>query len=197
MIAVLLALMAAQPELLDRTLAIVGGQPVTLSDAQAAMALGLVEPDRRADPIPGVTSQLIDRELVLREVQRYAPPAPSEAAIDARLDEIRQRLKDAAALTRILDEHGLTESRLRAWVRDDLRSQAYLAQRFESASVPSDAEIALAYARARAEFDQAGRTFEQAVPILRDRLVESRRRELIADWVADLRRRTDVVVLPR
>lgn len=197
MIALLLTLTLTQPELLDRTLAIVGGQPITLSDAKAAMALGLVEPDRSGDPIPGVTSQLIDRELILREVQRYAPPAPSEAAIDARIDEIRQRLKDAAALSRVLDAHGLTESRLRAWVRDDLRSQAYLAQRFESASVPSDAEITQAYARTRAEFDAAGRTFEQAVPIVRDRLVELRRRELIRDWIADLRRRTDVVVLPQ
>lgn len=192
-----MALTLAQPELLDRTLAIVGGQPITLSDARAAIALGLVETDRSADPVAGVTSQLIDRELILREVQRYAPPAPSESAIDARLDEIRQRLTDTAALARMLDAHGLTEARLRAWVRDDLRSQAYLAQRFESASVPSDAEITLAYTRDRAEFDQAGRTFEQAVPIVRDRLVELRRRELIRDWTADLRRRTDIVVLPQ
>ena len=40
-------------------------------------------------------------------------------------------------------------------------------------------------------------TFEQAAPIVRDRLIASRRRELIVDWVSDLRRRTDVVVLPQ
>jgi hypothetical protein len=38
-------------------------------------------------------------------------------------------------------------------------------------------------------------SFEQAAPVIRDRLIASRRRELIADWVADLRRRTDVVIL--
>ena len=39
-----------QPELIDRTLAIVGGQPITLCDARTALALGLVE-GRGADPI--------------------------------------------------------------------------------------------------------------------------------------------------
>jgi hypothetical protein len=182
-------------ELLDRTLALVGGQPITLSDARTAIALGLVEPDRTADPVPGVVRQLVDRELILREVQRYAPAPPSDSAVDARLDEIRKRFEDAAALTDVLDQYGFSEARLRAWVRDDLRTQSYLAQRFASASTPTDSEIEQAYARTRAEFDKTGTTFEQAAPMVRDRLIASRRRELVADWVSDLRRRTDVVIL--
>lgn len=182
-------------ELLDRTLALVGGQPITLSDARAAMALGLVPTDRSVNPIPGVTARLVDRELILREVQRYAPAPPSESAVDARLDDIVKGLADASALTRVLETNGFTDTRLRAWIRDDLRTQAYLAQRFASASTPTETEIAQAYTRARAEFDKAGQTFEQAAPIVRDRLVESRRAELIADWVSDLRRRTDVVIV--
>jgi hypothetical protein len=182
-------------ELLDRTLAIVGGQPITLSDARAAITLGLVEPDSTSDPIPGVALQLVDRELILREVQRYAPAAPSQSAVDAALEGVRTRFADAAALARALDIHGFTEERLKTWVRDDLRTQAYLAQRFASASTPTDSEITAAYARAKAAFDKSNTSFEQAVPIIRDRLIASRRRELIADWIADLRRRTDVVIL--
>jgi hypothetical protein len=185
----------AVQELLDRTLALVGGQPITLSDARAAIAFGLIEPDRSAEAMAGVVSRLIDRELVLREVQRYAPAAPSDEAVDARFDEIRKRFADAAALTVALDSHGFTDTRLRAWIRDDLRTQAYLAQRFASASTPSDAEIAQAYARSRVEFDKSGMTAEQATAVVRERLVAARRIELIADWVSDLRRRSDVVVL--
>jgi hypothetical protein len=185
-------------ELIDRTLALVGGQPITLSDARAAMALGLVDVEPSApDAIAAAGRLLIDRELMLREVQRYAPASPGEAAVDARLEEIRKRFADGAAFARLLERHGFTDARLRAWVRDDLRTQAYLAQRFASASLPTDAEIAQAYARARAEFDQRGMTAEQAAPIVRDRLIAARRRELIADWQSDLRRRTDVVILPQ
>jgi hypothetical protein len=72
---------------------------------------------------------------------------------------------------------------------------SYLAQRFASASTPTDAEVSAAFAQQRAEFERAGSTFEQAAPMLRERLVTARRRELIADWVSDLRRRTDVTVI--
>lgn len=190
-IALVGALAVAQPELLDRTLALVGGQPITLSDARGAVALGLI--DATKDSIADLTARLVDRELVLREVQRYAPPAPAESAVEGRLVEVRKRLGDS--LTRILAVHGFTEARLRAWIRDDLRTQAYLAQRFASASLPSDAELAAAYARQRVEFDKSGISFEQAAPIIRERLIDERRRELIVDWVADLRRRTDVVII--
>lgn len=190
--------MAVQPELVDRTLALVGGQPITLGDARAAVAFGLVRTDPAPDAAAGLTALLallVERELVLREVRRYAPPAPSDASVDARYDELRERFPDTAAFNRALVLHGFSDVRLRAWVRDDLRTVAYLAQRFASASTPGDAEIAGAYARARAEFDTAGMTFEQATAVLRERLVAARRAELISDWVSDLRRRTEVVVL--
>jgi hypothetical protein len=184
-----------QPELIDRTLALVGGQPITLSDARAAIALGLVEIPKGGDPIASATSALVDRELVLREVQRYAPPAPAETTIDTRLDEIRRRLPASGALAHVLQAHGFTEARLRAWVRDDARTEAYLAQRFASASLPSDTEVAAAYNRQRAQFETAGQSFEQAAPLVRERLIASRRAELLADWLSELRRRTDVVIL--
>ena len=180
-----------QPALLDRTLALVGGQAITLSDVRAAAALQLV--DGANGSIGEVTARLVDRELILREVQRYAPPPPEASAVDARLDQIRKHV--GAPLGPVLDAFGFSETRLRAWIRDDLRTQAYLAQRFASASLPGDAEVAAAYLRDRAEFDKAGLTFEQAAPIVRERLVDARRRELVVDWLSDLRRRTDVVIL--
>jgi hypothetical protein len=194
---VLMLVLAAQPELIERTLAIVGGQPITLGDVRAAVALGLVEAGQAPDPVPGATARLIDRELILREVQRYATPAPDATAVDARMAEIRRRFPDAAAFERVLEVHGFGPERLRAWIRDDLRAQAYLAQRFASASMPADAEIAAAYATRREEFERQGVTFEQARSKLRDEVVASRRRELITDWLSDLRRRTEVVILQR
>lgn len=186
-----LALAAAQPELLDRTVALVGGQAITLSDVRAALALGLVD-DGKAT-VAEATSRLIDRELILREVQRYSPPPPEASAVEARLADIRNRA--AGPLGPLFEKFGFTETRLIAWVRDDLRTEAYLAQRFASASVPGDAEVSAAYLKQRAEFDKAGMTFEQAAPVVRERLVSERRRELVTDWLSDLRRRTDVVIM--
>src|SRR5688572_1623049 len=190
-LAIVAALTVAQPELLDRTLALVGGQPITLSDARAAIALGLI--DNPKGSMTDVTMRLVDRALVLCEVQRYAPATAEESLVESGLAATRRRLGGAFNAT--LEAPGLTETRVRGWIPDDLRTQAYLAQRFASASLPSDSEVAAVYNRQRAEFDTSGLTFEQAAPIVRERLIEERRRELVVDWVADLRRRTDVVIL--
>ena len=187
----LLTMLMSQPELLDRTVALVGGQAITLSDVRAALALGLIDDDKVT--VAEAIARLVDRELILREVQRYAPPPPEASAVEARLAEIRKRA--GGELAPLFEKHGFTEARLTAWVRDDLRTDAYLAQRFASASVPGDAEVSAAYLRQRAEFDQKGLTFEQAAPIVRDRLVAERRRELVIDWLSDLRRRTDVIIV--
>jgi hypothetical protein len=184
-----------QPELIERTLALVGGQPITMGDVRAVTALGLL--DANLSPGADAVSRLVDRELILREVERYAPAVPPDAAVDARLAEIRKRFPDAAAMTRVLETTGFSEVRLRSWVRDDLRGQAYLAQRFASASTPTEAEVSRAYGEQRPQFDKQGLTFEQAAPAIRERLINARRIELINDWLSDLRRRTDVVILPQ
>jgi hypothetical protein len=182
-------------ELVDRTLALVGGQPITLSDARGALALGLIDagsPSR----IDDVAGRLIQRELILREVQRYAPGAPPESVVDTRLEQVRKRFADAAAMNRVLEANGFTEARLRAWLRDDVRTESYLAQRFASASTPTDADIAREYTASKAEYDTRFATFEQATPAIRERLVQLRRAQLIIDWVSDLERRTEIVRLP-
>lgn len=193
MAALLLALVLVQPAaLIERTLAIVGGRVITWSDQRTAMALGLVEGDGLA-----ALERLVERELMLREVERYAPPEPPDSAIEARVNDLGRRYEtgDSRSLDGLLDAGGFTRDRLRAWVRDDLRIAAYLGQRFAAVGAPSDQEVAAAYAREQAAFERAGLTFAAAAPGLRDRLSAEHRRELIADWIADLRRRADVTIL--
>jgi hypothetical protein len=150
------ALAQGGPELIERTLAIIGGQAITLTDVRAAMALGLIEVPVGADPVPAATKLLIERALVLREVERYAPAEPSDADIEARVRTTVARYPTIEAFRAALAAVAFSDDELRAWARDDLRMAAYIEQRF------TDVE---------------------------------RRRDLIADWIADLRRRTPVVEL--
>ena len=123
-------------ELIERTLAIVGGQAITLSDVRAALALGLIDEAATGDAVGPATQQLIERSLVLREVQRYAPAEPAETAIDARVAVLSTRFPTADALRAALATVAFSELHLRAWARDDLRIAAYLDQRFAAAGSP-------------------------------------------------------------
>jgi hypothetical protein len=126
MVMAAMASVAGQPQLIDRTLAIVGGAAITLSDVRTAMALGLVNKTQDVDI---ATEALVQRALILREVERYAPPDPEPALVAQRLAALAARM-DPDAWRRTLAAGGFTDSRLRAWVRDDLRISAYLDQRF-------------------------------------------------------------------
>lgn len=179
-------------ELLERTLAIVGGAVVTQSDVSLALTLGLVEGPAAASADSALAA-LVDRWLMLHEVARFAPAEPAATAVEARLAALRARAGDADVIARRLSEAGRAASYLAAWVRDDLRIAAYLEQRFASTGTPSEPDVAAYAQRQAAEFEAAGLTGDAALAAARTRLIEERRRELIADWLADLRRRTNVV----
>ena len=190
-----LAAETAAAELIDRVLAIAAGRVVTLSDAHAALATGLVDASGADDQIAAAMSALIDRELVLAEADRYAVPEPDEAALAARLVALRAAVAGRAG-GRPLAELGLDDGRLREIARQDLRIQAYYGQRFGGAQ-PSDAEVEAYYNSHPEEFTRGGVQLPLAEvrDAARQRLADERRTRVVDEWLAGLRRRADVNVL--
>jgi hypothetical protein len=131
---VLLGCAVVSAETIDRVLAVVGGQLITLSDVTAARDLGLQSADGTPDPIRAVLVKLIDRELILAEVDRYAPPEPSTDAVDREVQRVRERFPSQAALDAALARSGIDQRHLREMLRDDLRIRTYLDQRFATAA---------------------------------------------------------------
>jgi parvulin-like peptidyl-prolyl isomerase len=138
-LATLLALLiawapAVGADTIDRVLAVVNtNQLITLSDVTAARDLGLEAAviDKDApDPVRAVLSKLIDRELILAEVDRYAPPEPSPAAVDNEVQKVRARFASLDAFDAALARSGIDEAHLREILRQELRIAAYITQRF-------------------------------------------------------------------
>lgn len=145
----------ASAEIIDRVLAVVGGVVITQSDATAAFELGLVNVAQTDDPLAAALSKLIDRQLMLTEVERYAPPDPPQETVDRLLQSVRAKFAAPDAYLAALKRSGIDDARLRQILRDQVRIDTYLDQRFTSES----------------------------------------RATLISDWVAGLRRRTDITYL--
>lgn len=152
--AAVLATRPAAAEIIDRVLAVVDGVVITESDVAAMSSFGLAAVES-GDPAASALSQAIDRQLILAEVERYAPPDPSPEAVAARVQQIRRRFPSAAAFEAALRRVGLDDARLEQLARDQLRIESYLGQRFAGAE----------------------------------------RSQLIAEWVAGLRRRADISYL--
>jgi hypothetical protein len=199
-IVVLVALVAAvqsrADEILDRVLAVVGGDLILLSDVSAARELRLVQMPAGADPIGAVLAQLIDRELVLAEVERYAPPEPPASAVEREVDVVRRRFASADAFRAALARTGIDEGHLRETIRENLRISAYLDQRFTVLS-PTEEEVARFYRDSPARFTVNGRLqpYESVRGDAASAWVAARRKQLVDEWIAGLRRRADIIDL--
>ena len=121
---------ARADEVIDRVLAVVAGDLIMQSDVRAARELGLVTANDSGDQDRAVLSQLIDRALILDEVERYAPPEPSPDAIDRAFRAVRGRFASDDAFDAVLARTGFDERQLRSVLRQNLRIRAYLDQRF-------------------------------------------------------------------
>jgi hypothetical protein len=120
----------AQAVTLDRILAIVNGQVITHSDVRTFIDLRLV--DIQDGPVPEVEvlNFLIERRVVLDEVNRFVITEPTSVAVDRRLDLLLNQLPDGLELNLVLDRVGLTVGDLRQLLADEIRREVYLVDRF-------------------------------------------------------------------
>jgi hypothetical protein len=188
----------SRAEVIDRILAVVNRELITLSDVAGAIRLGLVPPAQPgSDPTRVALDALIDRQLELGEANRYQPPEPPDSQIRTRLEAVRSRFTTSAAFDQALVNSGISEEQLRLRLRDDLRIEAYLNQRFGVPRPPSEQELVDYYRTHSADFSTpAGvRPFAEVRDDIRARVSAVQRTTLISEWLESLKRRTEIADL--
>jgi len=182
-------------QLLDRVLARVDTVPITLTDVQSAIGLGIAEIGS-ADAIAEGTQRMIDRQLELTEVQRFPPPEPPPDAVAG--ETARLKMNAGPKLPMLMRSTGLTEQRIADMARDNLRIAGYLDQRFGTIVQVSDDDVAAYYRAHETEFTSGGVVlpYEDAIVLARQRVSSERRRTIVDQWIRDLRSRADVTVNP-
>jgi len=191
-----LVVFPAVDEIIDRVLAVAAGNLIMLSDVRAALEFGFVSPGSAPDPAREVLSRLIDRALVLAEVDRYAPPEPSAEAVDHAVQAVRLRFSSPEAFAAALARVGMGDKHLRETLREDLRIRAYLDQRF-TVVAPTDDDLGRHYRDHPDTFTRNGRLipFDEARQDVAQAVVTERRRALVDEWMVGLRRRAEIVDL--
>lgn len=181
-------------QLLDRIVARVDNYPITLTDVKAAVALGVGNVPRGA-PEAAAVELLVDRQLMLAEVERFAPPEPSAADIAREVEAMTAGA--GGRLAAVTEETGVDEARIRELARESLRIEGYLNQRFGTTTLLSEEEVLQYYRIHPEEFTRDGRLvpFGEAEPTARQRAATARRASTIAQWLRDLRNRAEIVIV--
>ena len=174
-------------DLLDRVLATVEGRVITLSDVRTAVQFGLVAADSPADVMAASLDRLINRLVILSEVERYAPPEPDPAAIREAVAAIRARFVSEEAADAALQ-----------WARNDLRIAQYVRERFAGTAEPSEEDIEGYIRRHEADLRRTGRALDdpEVQRMARERVAAERQEAMVAEWVQGLRARAGVGTTP-
>src|SRR3989304_364788 len=142
-----LALMALLPgalaraELVDRIVAIIDREVVTLSEAEQASEIARARTGAAAAPLVSVVERLIESRLVEREVERFTGEPVSPELVDGALQEVRARFSSETAFLEMLTRNGLSEGELRATLRRQIGVAEYLEQRFRPLTFVTEAQI--------------------------------------------------------
>jgi hypothetical protein len=189
--------LSASAEIIDRILAVVDGRLITLSDARGVVRMGLEPTPATGDAIAATLQTLIDRHLVLSEVDRYGPPEPPTSEIQARVAMLRGRFADAREFETALEEAGMRVEDMERYVRDSLRIESYLGQRFTASIQPREEDLVQYYREHAAAFTRDGvaRPFDEVRAEVRARFVAERRDTLVREWLEGLRRRANITTL--
>jgi hypothetical protein len=184
---------SVQSNVLDRLLAVVNGEVVTLSDVRSARQLKLVA-GTEAMTDDQLLDVLIERRLTIAEVARYTAAEPPAAEVEARRKAWEASQPPATSTAAALAAVGMRDAALTAWFRDDVRLAAYLDQRFTAAAQPTRQQAQAYFQEHQSEFAVNG-----AIPLfatveaeVRRRVAAERRATRIRDWVQSLKQRAEI-----
>ena len=134
------AFVSSEPELVDRIVAIIDRDVVTLSEAEQAagfLELRGVETVDLAD----VVERLIEARLIERDVLRFTDdPLPEERVLEA-LASLREGFSAENAFEAMLAERGISEEELFSELRRQLTVTRYLERRFRALTYVTEEEI--------------------------------------------------------
>ncbi|MGD9344638.1 MAG: hypothetical protein PVH84_02170 [Candidatus Aminicenantes bacterium] len=185
-----------QDEVVDRIVALVNGQVITLTDVRVARAFGLYdkEGESRMDESNGeILQKLIDRKLVIQMTRDDASVKQEE--MEAFLDKISAEMGNER-FREELDKFGMQRGDLGPYAYEEILFKRILSSRFDR-TVPVTLEEIQAFYETRYLPDQRDKGFEpQSMLDIFDDIEAMIRKEKsekqIEEWLQNLREKAEI-----
>jgi len=199
------------PVVLDRVVAVVNGRAILSSDLREEMLLSVLEPsegeavvESRQEALQRLISRTMIRQQIREEDARSLEPTSKE--IQERIDEIRKELPICvrencttdAGWNAFLVRHELTESRVRAYLRNRMQILRFIEIRFRQGIQISQQEIETYYRNTLVPQYQAGQAIpplSAVSPRIEEILLQQQVNMMFSGWLESLRKQGEVEVL--
>ncbi len=186
------ALAGAEVRVVDRVVAVIEGQALTLSELQFEARVALVqrggmqapEAPLDEDTLRGALELVINERLQVLNADRLQafPAEPGEVA--AKLEAFRTRLGGEAALRRFLARHGVDQAGLERLLARSLRAARILDSRIRLRAQVGETEVRRYYEQHAAELPA---DYESVRAAIREKLVRERYEALATEELGQVR----------
>ncbi len=189
----LLTAASATAELVDRIVAIIDREVVTLSESEQAGEIARARTGAPA-PLASIVERLIEAKLVLREVDRFTGEPVSPELVESALREVRAGFASESEFREMLRRSGLSEEGLRANLRRQVRVAQYLEQRFRPLTFVTEDEVEAYYrdellpSIGAARSPELAEVAESIRRILEERAFNAR----VEEWIEGLKSRARI-----
>ena len=200
------------PVVLDRVVAVVNSHAILSSDLREEMLLSILEPgggpDAGAETPQEALQRLISRTLIRQQIREEDARSiePTAAQVQQRVAEIRKELPICvrencatdAGWSEFLAKHGLTENRVKGYVRGRMQILRFIEMRFRQGIQISQQEVETYYHDTLVPQYQAGQAVPQlsaVAPRIEEILLQQQVNEMFSGWLDSLRKQGEVEVL--
>jgi peptidyl-prolyl cis-trans isomerase SurA len=184
-----LAAGSARAELVDRIVAIIDREVVTLSEAEQASEIARARSQTDVALVE-VVERLIESRLVEREVERFTSEPVSSDLVERAFGEVRAASPSDAAFREMLARSGLSEEELRGTLRRQVAVAQYLERRFRPLTFVTEDQIEAYYRDELApsvggqRLPELAEVSESIRRILEERAFNAR----VEEWIAALKK---------
>ena len=182
----------SDPQVVDRSVAVVDGELITLSELTFEAQVALVEAG--ADPaqvqaldlstLRSALDLAIAQRLEVAEAERLRAFPMDEAEVAGRLKRFAAHFKDERAFERFLGREEMDQGQLAVVLARELRAEKVLDSKVRLRAQVSESELRVYYANHAA---QLGVPFNQARSEIREKLIQQKYAKLAQAEVAQLR----------
>jgi peptidyl-prolyl cis-trans isomerase SurA len=190
-LSVLVGRVPAGAVLVEKILAVVNGEVLTLQDFEDHLALRRVfQPGTEENDRQVAFERLVEQTLLRQEALRTRIIQVDDVAVTQQIEAVNQQPDQALMLEQMMRERGLSLRDVRAWIRKQLAAHAFIDRRVRLFARVSEEQISQYYH----EHQQDIR--EPLTDVVREQvrrlLVEQQVNARLADLVMDLRRKANV-----
>ncbi|HLI83016.1 MAG TPA: hypothetical protein VKV17_03810 [Bryobacteraceae bacterium] len=203
----LLAAACARAELIDRIAVSIGNTVITTSDIDREIRVTAFQSGETPDFSPAhrrqTAQRMVDQQLIRREMEVSSYPLPDPTEAGPLLEQLRTSRygNDAAAYQKALADYGITEQDVKDELLRQLTLLRFIEVRFRPAVHVSDQEIEDYFEKRIKPSEQAAKpgqpvSLEQFRNLIEATLAEKRTDQEVESWLADVRKRTDIIFHP-